>query len=206
MHPTAERLLTATENLLAERGESRTSLRDITEAAEANVAAVSYHFRSKDALVAEVFRRALEEVTELRRRHLRALPHDASLREVVRAWLAPALDPASQAPREAHLWSVIARGMREQAPGLLASVDATRPPVEEELLALLAAHLPHLDPTELHLRYAATLSAMSALPDATAQRQQGEPPLAELVLDWVVGGLSGPGRGRDPSGPAGPGR
>lgn len=192
MHPTAERLLRATEELLVERGEARTSLRDITDRAQANVAAVSYHFRSKDALIEETFRLALEEVTERRRRQLAALAPDAGLRDVVRTWLAPALDPAAQEPRESTLWALISRGVREEAPGLLAVVGRTQAVVDDELVTLLAGHLPHLSDQELRVRHAATLAALSALPGSASLD-------SELLLDWVVGGLSGPSS-RTPSG------
>lgn len=193
MHPTAARLLSATEELLHEQGQARISLRDITERAGANVAAVSYHFRSKDALVEEAFRRALEEVTEQRRRQLATLAPDAGLREVVRTWLAPALDRSSQDAREARLWALIARGMREEAAGLRAAVGQVHAVVDDELFALLTRHLPHLDADELRVRHAATLAALSSLTVATPAGEPGLPD-AELLLDWVVGGLSGQGR------------
>ena len=43
---TRERILKAAEALFAERGFETVSLRDITGAADANVAAVNYHFGS----------------------------------------------------------------------------------------------------------------------------------------------------------------
>src|SRR5512134_2009632 len=113
MGTTTDRLRTAAEDLLLEKGQAATTLRDITERAGANVAAVNYHFESKDALLALVFREALEEVTE-----------------VGRVWLAPALDPHAPDPREARLWSIIARGMMERAPGLLAATASVRDVVD----------------------------------------------------------------------------
>jgi AcrR family transcriptional regulator len=193
VHPTAERLLRATEELLHEQGQARISLRDITERAGANVAAVSYHFRSKDALVEETFRRALEEVTEQRRRQLATLAPDADLRDVVRTWLAPALDPSAQDPREAQLWALIARGMREEAPGLAAAVGRVSAGIDDELAALLSSHLSHLGAEEVRVRHTATLAALSSLTVA-ASAGGPAPPDADLLLDWVVAGLSGPGR------------
>ena len=54
---TRERLLDAAERLFAERGFAGTSVREITDAAGANLGAVNYHFRSKENLYAEVFAR-----------------------------------------------------------------------------------------------------------------------------------------------------
>ena len=90
---TADRLRAAAEALLLEKGHEATSLRDITERAGANVAAVSYHFGSKDALLARVYGEVLTEAAAMQRSRLEALPEAASLEELVRAWLAPAIDP-----------------------------------------------------------------------------------------------------------------
>jgi TetR/AcrR family transcriptional regulator, regulator of cefoperazone and chloramphenicol sensitivity len=54
---TRERILDTAERLFAGRGFAGTSVRDITDAAEANLGAVNYYFRSKQNLYAEVFSR-----------------------------------------------------------------------------------------------------------------------------------------------------
>ena len=48
---TRARLLDAALDLIAERGEQRMTLRELTAAADANVAAVSYHFGSLESLM-----------------------------------------------------------------------------------------------------------------------------------------------------------
>jgi AcrR family transcriptional regulator len=56
---TVDRILDAAEVLFAERGFSETSLRMITSKAKVNLAAVNYHFGSKNALIHAVFARFL---------------------------------------------------------------------------------------------------------------------------------------------------
>ncbi|WP_148863218.1 TetR/AcrR family transcriptional regulator [Marinobacter fonticola] len=56
---TVDRILDAAEELFAERGFSETSLRMITSKANVNLAAVNYHFGSKNALIQAVFGRFL---------------------------------------------------------------------------------------------------------------------------------------------------
>lgn len=56
------RLLDAAEKLFGERGFADTSVRDITSEANCNVAAVNYHFGSKDKLYIEMFRRHMEKL------------------------------------------------------------------------------------------------------------------------------------------------
>src|SRR3954447_24782186 len=57
---TRESLLDAAESLFAEHGIQAASLRAITQRAAANLAAVHYHFGSKEGLVRAVFSRRLK--------------------------------------------------------------------------------------------------------------------------------------------------
>ena len=56
---TVERILDTAEMLFAQKGFSETSLRAITSKAGVNLAAVNYHFGSKEALIQAVFERFL---------------------------------------------------------------------------------------------------------------------------------------------------
>ena len=69
-HDTRDRILDIAERLFMESGYEATSMRMITGAAEVNLAAVNYHFGSKEALLREVFRRRL---SWLNRERLEAL-------------------------------------------------------------------------------------------------------------------------------------
>ena len=59
-HETRTRILDAAEELFMQHGFESTSMRLLTAKAEANLAAVNYHFGSKDALIEAVFRRRLD--------------------------------------------------------------------------------------------------------------------------------------------------
>jgi AcrR family transcriptional regulator len=56
------RLLDAAEKLFSERGFADTSVRDLTAAANCNLASVNYHFGGKDKLYIEMFRRHMGAV------------------------------------------------------------------------------------------------------------------------------------------------
>ncbi|HVJ62842.1 MAG TPA: TetR/AcrR family transcriptional regulator, partial [Tahibacter sp.] len=59
---TKERILGAAEQLFATHGFAGASLRQVTAAANVNLAAVNYHFGSKENLINEVFRRRLDDL------------------------------------------------------------------------------------------------------------------------------------------------
>jgi AcrR family transcriptional regulator len=61
MNETKSRLLSATRQCIATKGLAGTTSRDITAEAGANLAAITYHFGSKDELVADALLDALRE-------------------------------------------------------------------------------------------------------------------------------------------------
>jgi AcrR family transcriptional regulator len=88
-------ILTAAERLYADRGFADVTLRDIVAAAGVNLAAVNYHFGSKDELIAELFvTRSLalnrERLSELRAAEDRGGGR-AEITEVLRALVGPSL-------------------------------------------------------------------------------------------------------------------
>jgi AcrR family transcriptional regulator len=93
---TRDRILDTALRLFADRGFSDTSLRMITTEAGVNLAAVNYHFGSKDALIGEVFGRLVGPVNRERLARLDRLEASAGdgpldLEELVGAFLTPAL-------------------------------------------------------------------------------------------------------------------
>lgn len=101
---TKQRLLDAAETLFAENGFPATSLRAITQLAQANLAAVHYHFGSKENLFAAVIVRRLEPLNAERlalldraeaeaRAANRPLPLSAILSAIIRPALRMLRDP-----------------------------------------------------------------------------------------------------------------
>ena len=75
---TRERILDAAERLFMAHGYEGTSMRQITGEAGVNLAAVNYHFGSKESLMQEVFRRRLDWLNEERMRVLDELEGTAA--------------------------------------------------------------------------------------------------------------------------------
>ena len=93
---TRDRILRAAEGLFMERGFADTSLRMITARAEVNLAAVNYHFGSKEALIREVFQRHLGPLNAARIAYLDRLEAQAqgqplSPERIVEAIVTPVL-------------------------------------------------------------------------------------------------------------------
>ena len=71
------RIIDAAEALFTEYGFDATTLRQITGAAEVNLAAVNYHFGSNEELIREVFRRRLTWLNQQRLKELARLEAEA---------------------------------------------------------------------------------------------------------------------------------
>ncbi|RLK46817.1 TetR family transcriptional regulator [Alkalispirillum mobile] len=91
---TKERILDTAERLFAERGLGQTSLRQITSQAEVNLAAVNYHFGSKEGLIKAVLARRLEPLNRERIRRLDRLERsgDLTLEGLIEAFIGPPLE------------------------------------------------------------------------------------------------------------------
>jgi AcrR family transcriptional regulator len=74
---TRERILDAAEQLFMAHGYDGTSMRQITSGANVNLAAVNYHFGTKESLMQEVFRRRLDWLNDERMRVLNELEREA---------------------------------------------------------------------------------------------------------------------------------
>lgn len=150
---TRQRLLDAARGLLAEHGENAVTLRDITTAAEANVAAVSYHFGSKDALCRQAMEHAISRVLAEQVARMRRLDQDATVREIARAWAGPVIAALSRQPCEQHaLLRVMARTAGDPPPELRDWMAAQRARAEPDLLAPLRRALPGVPDDDLRLR------------------------------------------------------
>jgi AcrR family transcriptional regulator len=73
-------------DLLSERGEDGVSLRDVTDAAEANVSAVSYHFGSLQALFDAAIEDALQRYLDAQFEAVKAVPSGSSIEDVASAF------------------------------------------------------------------------------------------------------------------------
>ncbi len=89
---TKTRVLDAAEKLFGQNGFDSTSLRDITADADVNLAAVNYHFQSKDSLIEAVIARRIEPVNRRRLDMLDAVGPNPTVEQILEAFVAPVLE------------------------------------------------------------------------------------------------------------------
>jgi AcrR family transcriptional regulator len=149
-------ILDATETLLAVNGPSATSIRNIAARAEVNVAAVNYHFHSKDGLIDELLRRRANPLSEERLARLDAClasnPEGTpKLEAVLSAFVLPMLEFAASEHLAAR--ALVSAQFLSGGGHRMASADKLQETVERRFLAAFAAALPGLDMETLHGRY-----------------------------------------------------
>jgi AcrR family transcriptional regulator len=91
---TRDRILRTAERLFAERGFNGVSVRELAAAAQVNIASIGYHFKNKEGLLSEVYRRHCEPMIEERLRGLAAssrLRGNARVAAIIEAFVRPAL-------------------------------------------------------------------------------------------------------------------
>lgn len=145
---TKERILSAAESLFAEHGFAGASLRQVTSRADVNLAAVNYHFGSKDNLVTEVLRRRMDEMSRARLARLQALQKQQGalqLEAVLRAFIEPALALSLDRDGGNVFVRVLARAYAERNERLRRFLSDNYGHVLREFARALSECLPVLD-------------------------------------------------------------
>ena len=151
---TKERILGAAEQLFATHGFAGASLRQVTAAANVNLAAVNYHFGSKENLINEVFRRRLDDLNAHRLEELeKALAQASSgLEDLLGAFIRPALDLSLDRGGGGAFIRVLARAFAEHNDALRKFLSDNYGYVMKRFHAAFTQRLPNLDKEELYWR------------------------------------------------------
>jgi len=161
---TKDRILDAAERLFAHKGIEATSLRNITTEAGVNLAAVNYHFQSKEALLHAVIARRLDPVNQVRLKKMDACEAAAGngplpLDEVIDALLRPVME--------------MMRGPAKEFAPMMARIFTESSVMTEKIFQKHLAHvaqrfvpafhraLPGLPPPELMWRLLFTMGAVA---------------------------------------------
>jgi len=195
---TKDRILGAAEELFAQFGFSGTSLRQVTSRADVNIAAVNYHFGSKENLVNEVFRRRMDEMSAHRLSALKAaLEQDpGELEPILAAFVEPALAIAQDRHGGAAFVRVIARAYAEKNDSLRKFLSDHYGHVLREFAKAIAACVPELSKEELYWRldflagaltYAMADFGLIKRPSGTAEKAHRERAARELIRFAAAG-------------------
>lgn len=151
---TKDRILYAAEELFAQQGFASTSLRQVTSRADVNIAAVNYHFGSKDNLVNEVFRRRMDVMSSQRldalAKAVAAAP--GQLEPILAAFVEPALAMAQDRHGGGAFIRVIARAYAESNDSLRKFLSDQYGHVPREFAKAIHACVPTLSKEELYRR------------------------------------------------------
>ncbi len=144
---TKAKILDAAEKLFGINGFEATSLRDITAEAQVNLAAVNYHFQSKDSLIDAVLARRIEPVNRRRFEMLDAAGPNPTLEQILTAFMLPVLDQdlASVVP-------LMGRMMSDPTQFVERVFKKYFGPVSQRIREELEKQFPDLPPAELYWR------------------------------------------------------
>lgn len=199
---TKERILGAAEQLFARHGFAGASLRQVTAAANVNLAAVNYHFGSKENLINEVFRRRLDELNAHR---LQALEHAVAqpgptLETLLDAFIRPALELSLDRSGGAAFVRVLARAYAEHNDALRKFLSDNYGHVLRKFHTAFAHLLPELDKEELYWRLDIVAGALTyAMADfgiikrkTGVSEQTHRERAAEHLVRFAAAGLKAP--------------
>jgi AcrR family transcriptional regulator len=190
---TRTRLLDAALDLLAEGGENRVSLRELTGAAQANVAAVSYHFGSLKSLCDAAIENALERYLTAQQEAVTGLGGDASLEELATAFARPMIRALAVGGRELDVIRVVARAGIDPPPGW-DRFDASFTRVRADVLTVLKPNVPGVKYRELIFRIrcaAGLLNWLVLAPVGDALRNRPEKQIERLLIPMLAGTFQG---------------
>jgi len=194
---TRTRLMDAALDLLAERGEDGVSLRELTDAAQANVAAVSYHFGSLKSLCDAAIEYALERYLDAQQEAVSALAAEASLEALAAGFARPMMRALAVGGRDLDVMRIVARSGIDPPQGW-DRFDASFDRVRADVLRVLKANVPGVRDQELIFRTrcaAGLLNWLVLAPVGAELRNKSEKQIERLLVPVLAGIFRGTSTG-----------
>src|SRR6478752_4102597 len=208
---TKTRILDAAERLFMEHGFEATSLRSLTSAASVTLAAVNYHFGSKEELFQAVLTRRLDPMNQERIDLLEKLEREAggkplSVEKILSSMLIPALRLARDERRGGkNFLRLLGRAYADPAPFIRHFLSQQYVEMIGRYKEAFLKSLPHLSRQELTWRLHFVMGALSytlAGTDAlklfaqvTAVDKYDDELLLQRLAPFLVAGLKAPALG-----------
>ncbi len=204
-HETRTRILDAAEELFMHQGFGGTSMRLLTAKAGVNLAAVNYHFGSKDALIEAVFRRRLDPMNSARIGALDAVEASGrppSPEAIIRAFVGESLRMMEDAKGGRNFIRLLGRSYTEPSKAIRVLIGQLYAPTMERYKAAFERALPQMPREELvwrmHFMFG-TLSYTLAATDAVQLIAGCKPEdrhdarlLEERLTAFLAAGLTAP--------------
>ncbi|MCX4438155.1 MULTISPECIES: TetR/AcrR family transcriptional regulator [Streptomyces] len=190
---TRDGLQTAALELLAQRGQEGVTLREITDRAGANVAAVSYHFGSLKKLCDTAIEHALERYLDDKILELDSLASTATLHEVAAAFARPMVRALAAGGQDLDVMRTVARVGIDPPQGwhrLDGKFDQSR----RAAVRVLAPNLPGVDEQELIFRTrcaAGLLNWLALAPIGTELAAMSAEQIERQLVPVVAGAFRG---------------
>jgi AcrR family transcriptional regulator len=184
-------------DLVAQRGEEGVTLREITDAADANVAAVSYHFGSLKSLCDAAIEYALEHYLDAQQEAVRALNPESTLEELAAAFARPMMQALAAGGRDFAVMRIVARSGIDPPQGwdrLAARFDRIR----ADVLRVLKTNLPEVKDRELVFRTRCAAGLLNWLVLAPVGAELGNKPekqVERLLVPLLAGNFLGSSSG-----------
>ena len=203
MNETQQKILDTAERLFGEQGYSATSLRQIIAEAGVNLAAIHYHFGSKEDLLDQLVMRKAKPVNEERLAFLDQFEAEAGtgplpVEKVLQAFLGPPMLRAVKSPQFVKLMG------RMYGEGLMPLiVEKHFQAVVTRFFAAMRRALPNLTQSELALRVQFMVGVMAHAMFAVPQEKTltGAPPyvapaiLLREMIAFLSAGMRAPSAG-----------
>jgi AcrR family transcriptional regulator len=194
---TRSRLVDAAQELLAERGEDGVTLREITDAAEANVSAVSYHFGSLKSLCDTAIEHALERYLDAQQEAVGALDPGSTLEELAAAFARPMIDAVVAGGQDLAIIRIVAR-MGIDPPRGWDRLAARFELIRAGVLRVLKTNVPGVKDRELIFRTrcaAGMLNWLMLAPIGAELRDKSAKQLERLLVPVLAGAFRGASSG-----------
>ncbi len=180
-------------DLLADRGEDGVSLRELTDAAQANVAAVSYHFGSLKSLCDAAVEYALERYLDAQQGAVSALGAGDSLEALAAAFARPMMRALTLGGRELDVMRIVARSGIDPPQGW-DRFDASFDRVRADVLRVLKANVRGVRDQELIFRTrcaAGLLNWLVLAPVGAELRNKSEKQIERRLVPVLAGTFRG---------------
>jgi AcrR family transcriptional regulator len=186
---TRARLMDAALGLLSDRGEDGVTLREVTDAADANVAAVSYHFGSLGSLCDAAIEHALERYLDAQQEAVSELDPDAPLDALSAAFARPLVASLAAGGRDLAVMRIVARAGID-APAGSGRLDVRFEQIRGAVLRVLKANIDGVKDQELIFRIrcvAGLINWLVLAPVANELRHKSEKQIERLLVPVLVG-------------------